>query len=490
MRQEFGEFETERVVYKLAMIFFGWPMIAWAFLIWCFNVLVLRRNPYARFPGTLGILEISPAIRSIRSGSATWRALHIIYNWYGHFGIKPDLPRDPFAWFWIRNANGQAVRNRLRIIVAELKKAIIDVSSREEEVRILSVASGSAQSLFLAVNSLRRKGFKKRVKLLLLDLDHSALRNSAQLAEHWDFPAQDIIYANATTTSIEKLLANKDFKPQIIEMAGLLDYLRDGKAAAIMNRIYNILPPCGWFITCHVHPNMEEHFLRWAICWAMLYRKREDFIRLVQKSAPWKIRTVTEPHGIHTVAICKKEAKGDGWEDLQKLNAMPIHLERWQRSREREEELLSRGDQIEKGALGKGEQKQMKKIIQCLKALVWNEKALRIWPEDLNPEEIDKALAFINKAIELDPAYYMLYLNRGDMYAEQLDPELALLDYAEAIQLNPTCGRAYSMQAIIHAAHYDRKTLACMEAKKACELGECQAIEFLISMGECITAVK
>ncbi len=192
---------------------------------------------------------------------------------------------------------------------------------------------------------------------------------------------------------------------------------------------------------------------------------------------------------IHLIAKVEYE-KDVIWEGVKRLNAMPIHLERWQRSREREEELLSRGDQIEKGALGKDEQKQMKKIIQCLKALVWNEKALRIWPEDLNPEELDKALAFINKAIELDPAYYMLYLNRGDMYAEQLDPELALLDYAEAIQLNPTCGRAYSMQAIIHAAHYDRKTLACMEAKKACELGECQAIEFLISMGECITAVK
>ncbi len=204
-----------------------------------------------------------------------------------------------------------------------------------------------------------------------------------------------------------------------------------------------------------------------------------------------KKEKVSSAHGpaIHITAKVEYEKEAI-WEDLRSLNARPIHLERWQKSRKREEELLSKWDEFERRATNKSEQEQIKQIIQSLKALVWNDKALRIWPEEPNWQKLDKALSFINKAIELDPTYYMLYLNRGDLYTEQMDPELALLDYAEAIQLNPRCGRAYSMQAVIHAGRYDRKRLACMEAKKACELGECQALRFLESMGECAQPVK
>jgi len=187
---------------------------------------------------------------------------------------------------------------------------------------------------------------------------------------------------------------------------------------------------------------------------------------------------------LHIVAKVEYEREAI-WEPLKRLNAWPTHLKRWQNSRKREEELLARLDQIEKQAFNEMKEKQTKQIIECLKAVVWNEKALRIWPEEPDWQAFGKALAFINKAIELDPTYYMLYLNRGDMFAAELEPERALCDYGQAIKLNPRCAGAYSMMAIIYAGWYDRADLACPAAIKACELGDCTAFNFLRALGDC-----
>ena len=148
-------------------------------------------------------------------------------------------------------------------------QVIIKAGTKEDEVRIFSIASGSAQSTFLAVRALRQEGFSKRVRLVLLDLDHTAPEHSLELAAKLGFPREDIITANSTTTSIEKLLEQHHFKPSIVEMAGLMDYLRDRKAIGLMRKIYRILLPNGWFFTSHIHPNMERYFLRWAFCWVI-----------------------------------------------------------------------------------------------------------------------------------------------------------------------------------------------------------------------------
>jgi len=306
MDHNFGDFETIRFPYIATQVLIGWVMTGWAFMVWCFNVFILKKSPFGKFKGTMFWNELSPALRCIRAGSAGWQSLHIIYNWYGHFGLRPNLSRDPLAWFWNRILNAQAVRNRLRIIVLELKRVILDVSSREDEVRIFSIASGSAQSLFLAVKALKKEGFNKPIKFFLLDLDHTALEYSLGLAKNLGIPEKDIIVANSSTTSSEKLIERNRFMPHIIEMAGFLDYRPDRKAISLMKMIHQMLPKGGWFITCHIHPNMEQTFIRYVLCWPMIYRKKKEFLRLVQKSASWEIRFITEPHGIHTVAVCRK----------------------------------------------------------------------------------------------------------------------------------------------------------------------------------------
>lgn len=299
-------FEAHRFVYILAQIFIGFPLTFWGFIVWSFNVFLLRKRQSGKFFGTLSFMELSLALRTIRNGSTSWKALNVVYNWFGHFGFVPEIPRDPFAYFWIGNLNAQAVRNRLRIIVREMKAAILDVAGSEEEVRILSIASGSAQSLFLAIKALKEKGFNKRIRLFLLDLDKTTLEYSLTLTNHFGIARNEIILKRASTNSLEKILKTNGFYPHIIEMAGFLDYRPDKKAIDLMQNIHRLLLPNGWFITCHIHPNIEQHFTRWVLCWSMLYRNKDDFLRLLKESGDWDIQYFTEPHNIHTVAVCQK----------------------------------------------------------------------------------------------------------------------------------------------------------------------------------------
>lgn len=235
MNEKVQAFETHRFTFVAAQLVVGWFMTLWALNVWAFNVYILRKNPRGNFPGAMGLFEFSHGCRAVREGSTSWKALKLIYNWYGDFGFTPDVSRDPFAWFWMKIVNGQAVRNRLKIIVDELISAIVKSSHKNDEIRILSIASGSAQSVFLAIKGVRDKGFAGRIKQYLLDIDREALDYSRKLAEAYNISSADITLIEAPVSHINRKL--KGLRFEIIEMAGLLDYCTDRQAVKLMKRI-------------------------------------------------------------------------------------------------------------------------------------------------------------------------------------------------------------------------------------------------------------
>src|SRR5882724_6153973 len=58
--------------------------------------------------------------------------------------------------------------------------------------------------------------------------------------------------------------------------------------------------------------------------------------------------------------------------------------------------------------------------------------------------ELDAALADLNEAIKLDPAYACAYSNRGRVYAFKRDLDHAMADYDEAIRIDPSFALAYN----------------------------------------------
>jgi tetratricopeptide (TPR) repeat protein len=60
-----------------------------------------------------------------------------------------------------------------------------------------------------------------------------------------------------------------------------------------------------------------------------------------------------------------------------------------------------------------------------------------------------KALADLNKAIELDPTNAVAYNNRGSLFDDIREFQLALKDLNTAIELSPEYGNAYYNRGVI-----------------------------------------
>lgn len=240
--------------------------------------------------------------RKIKEGAASWRALDIIYN-YQQQGSFIDR-------FWIRHMrNAQAVRNRKRIIVEQLRKLCTDAIARKGKVRILSLASGSAQAVFEALD-----GFpKEAVEILLIDFDKAAGPYTLQEAKRYGLEER-VRFKQGNLLKFSRPIMMGNFTPDVIEMAGLLDYLRDEEAIQLMRRIHSVLPESAHFVTCHIHDNLERDFMTEVIEWGrddgkqrpMLYRSQREFIELLEAAGFQAITLFAEPHHIHSVAVAEK----------------------------------------------------------------------------------------------------------------------------------------------------------------------------------------
>lgn len=286
--------EEKRWPYVLAMpIFF--LLTLWVILKKriCKNFGIVPKTNTFLFDG-LGVFS-----RKVREGSKSWRALHIIYNPLpNRHGL--GLLVDRF-WWGIRNC--QAIRNRLKITKSEIRKAIMGFGG-EKEVRVISLACGSAQAMIEAIAELKDEGVTARV--LLVDIDPSALAYASTLATQYGVLNQ-VTTIEASACKVAKIVRDLKFKPHVVEMVGLLDYLKKDKAIRLFTRIRSLLEKDGIFITCNIAPNSEMRFVHWVIDWEMTYRTSSDLAEIVSGAGFKKIRFVQEPLAIHNLAICQKD---------------------------------------------------------------------------------------------------------------------------------------------------------------------------------------
>ena len=240
--------------------------------------------------------------RKVKDGAATWKALDAVYNFRKGEGCN-GLIRTVDV-FWMRVRNAQAVRNRLKIVKRELSNAVLTVAKDKTEgepIRILSLAAGSGQGVIEAVRDLSNRGIRCQVRLV--DRDLSALDHAYSLAEQHGV-ACFVEVREGDAISFYRDLG--EFKPDIIEMCGLMDYLRDSLAIALIRKIHKYLRTGGFFLTCHIHPNAEEYFLRHQENWDMLYRTPAALQDLLVNGGFLSSWLYTEPHGIHSVVVMQK----------------------------------------------------------------------------------------------------------------------------------------------------------------------------------------
>ena len=260
----------------------------------------MERSPDKITPKYASIFfdRFSSPLKEIRRGSASWKALDIIYHW----DFKPALSLEKIlANFWIGMRNAQAVRNRVRLIKRDLLNEIL--SLKKEKVEMLSIACGSAEAVLEVVSAARVHGVE--VHVTLVDLDSQALRYAEQLAEKYG--VKDLqVTIRTSVRGLERKLSGAQF--DIIEMLGFLDYLQYSKAVNYILRIRQMLKEGGTFFTCNIMPNFERPFLRWIIYWPMIYRTPHQVAQIMVAAGYDKeqVSLVSEPQEIHVIARCTK----------------------------------------------------------------------------------------------------------------------------------------------------------------------------------------
>ncbi|MDP2630243.1 MAG: class I SAM-dependent methyltransferase family protein [Candidatus Uhrbacteria bacterium] len=259
---------------------------------------------------------LGPVCRRVKEGAASWRAIDLLYN---HPFQKP---KSLGAWLdnvWLMSPNAQAVRNRRKIAKNELLKTILS-SGTQGEVRILSLACGSAEAVLDAVAEANKSGI--RIQCLLIDVDASALAYARGVAEKLGISEQ-VKTKRANLLGFErlgKIIAT--YQPRIVEMMGLIDYVTDKHTVALIKTIHDALPVGGIFFTCNIIPNAERVFLRHVINWEMIYRRPGELVEIMSVAGFRNIRTIVEKMNIHVIAIGAKEDLGSG--KIPERSSVPI----------------------------------------------------------------------------------------------------------------------------------------------------------------------
>ena len=97
-------------------------------------------------------------------------------------------------------------------------------------------------------------------------------------------------------------------------------------------------------------------------------------------------------------------------------------------------------------------------------------------------EEYDKAISFLEKAIELNPDYAVAYNNLGIAYKAQGNLTKAIESYDKAIELKPAAAAAYWNRSIAKDSSGD-KSGGMEDTKKAARLGHKGAQDWLKENG-------
>jgi len=249
--------------------------------------------------GNFFFVKLSNVGQKIKAAAATYRALEMIYtySWKSTQGEK--FWDRLFTHILLNFTNAKAVRNRLLFVKQEIKEAIS--SFEKDEVHIMSLGSGSARAIIEALSEAPNSD--KRYTATLVDRNSDALAYSQRLAEE-----KGVLEKIAVEKGLlEEFVRNgHNHPPDIIEMVGIMDYLSEATVVKIIRETRRLLSPGGIFITCNISDNSERTFLERVLGWKMIYRRPEDLCRILTKAGFEQPKIITEPLGIHIIAIGKK----------------------------------------------------------------------------------------------------------------------------------------------------------------------------------------
>lgn len=259
----------------------------------------LKKKWWQRFKGkkppvnTMWFDGLGKYAKIATEGHGNWLTLSTIYN-------EPDEKHFTTSWLidqaGYKNANCQAVRNRLKIA----KRITAQYIANNKGKNILCLACGSAESIMPSLEAIESNGHH----LTLVDHDcqvveylenaHSCSKNGFACIERQH---------TSEFLSRSETLGSFDF----IEMIGALEYMDDPTVTKTIQMCIDALKPEGILVTSNLRRNSETPFVKWVIDWEMKYRTLDNFFGILKGGGNLDgIEIITEPLGIHNIAVFKK----------------------------------------------------------------------------------------------------------------------------------------------------------------------------------------
>jgi len=99
-------------------------------------------------------------------------------------------------------------------------------------------------------------------------------------------------------------------------------------------------------------------------------------------------------------------------------------------------------------------------------------------------EDYQKAIGDYTKAINIDPANIESYNSRGDSFRKTGKYQDSIEDYTKVISMDGSYVQAYNNRGYCYNKLKDIDH-ACIDLKKACELGDCRGFEIVQKAGKC-----
>jgi len=183
--------------------------------------------------------------------------------------------------FFQEQAAPQAVRNRTRLVADRFVAAFRGRRGSAEQFRIVSVGSGPAIDIELAVRQLG-PAERRELRIALLDLDPLALEHARErlgrlVGAHQIQAYRENLYRLPRLPRTADLLQTADF----VSCLGLFDYLNDKDSAELLSCLWRHLASPGELILFNFAPtNRSRAYMEWIGNWYLTYRDAAALKRL------------------------------------------------------------------------------------------------------------------------------------------------------------------------------------------------------------------
>lgn len=252
----------------------------------------------------------SELIRTIQQIGGTGPSLHLLYclpELVKMNRSRANLRERLQEWVWLNIPTIQGVQNRTVVIRELLHRAVMEQHERNEPIRILSIAAGTAEPLLWGIREL--EGADIGIEhILLTDCDRETLALAAEICHELEVKTPVEVRLLDLRELLRAGALIHENRATIVEAIGYIDYLNDRQVSRFLTTVRTHLPEGSLFITGNVAPNgrvpEDREFIHAVYHWPpMHYRDPEELRVLLADAGFSRIEIRVEPQHIFAVAL-------------------------------------------------------------------------------------------------------------------------------------------------------------------------------------------